>query len=243
MKRAPVAIFGSKGRMGEALVRLAKEDPALELVATFDQGDSLASLAGHPGTVVIDFSSPAGTLALARAAVPARVGIVCGTTGLDEEAARALEDATLAVPVFIASNMSIGVHVLGELVSRAIRALGPGFDIEITEAHHRRKVDAPSGTALTLAAIAQAAKDGAPLVHGRQGRPGARPSNEIGMHALRGGDVIGDHTVYLYGEGERLELTHRASNRDLFARGALRAAAWLSGKAPGRYGMSDMVRF
>lgn len=239
--RTKVAIVGARGRMGQSLVRLAQEDPQLELVGAFDQGDSLASLAAHPGAVAIDFSTPAGTLALARSAPETKTGIVCGTTGLDEETTRALEAASRAVPLFVASNMSIGVHVLGELVGRAIRMLGPDFDVEIVEAHHRRKVDAPSGTALTLAQIASAAKGDAPLVHGRQGRPGARPAHEIGMHALRGGDVIGDHTVFLYGDGERLELTHRASNRDLFARGALRAARWLDGKAPGRYGMNELV--
>ncbi len=244
--RSQVAIFGSAGRMGQTLVRLAKEDPAFELVAVLDQGDPVSALAAFPGAVAIDFSSPAGTRALAEAAPSARVSIVCGTTGLDEAAAQALEAASRAVPVFTAANMSIGVHVFGVLIARAVAMLGPGFDVELVETHHRRKVDAPSGTALALASIAQAAREksaGATnLIHGRQPEHrGARSAGEIGMHAVRGGDVIGDHTLHLLGDGERLELTHRATNRDLFARGALRAAQWLATQPPGRYGMEDLV--
>jgi len=243
--RTQVAIVGSAGKMGQTLVRLAKEDPTFELVAVLDQGDPMSALAAFPGAVAVDFSSPAGTRALAEIAPSARVGIVCGTTGLDAATDAALDIASRAVPVFTAANMSIGVHVLGVLVERAIAMLGPGFDIEIVEAHHRRKVDAPSGTALTLATIAQAARariGAAPLVHGRQpDRRQARTLNEIGMHAVRGGDVVGDHTVFLLGDGERLELTHRATNRDLFAHGALRAAQWLAPQPAGRYTMDDMI--
>ena len=138
--------------------------------------------------------------------------------------------------------MSVGVHVLAELVRRAVLALGDDYDIEIVEAHHKRKVDEPSGTALFLAeAAAEARTSAAKLVHGRLGRPGARSSEEVGMHAVRGGDVVGDHVVYLLGEGERLELVHRASSRDVFALGALRAARWLAGKNAGRYRMKDVL--
>ena len=127
--------------------------------------------------------------------------------------------------------MSVGVHVLAALVEHALAALGPTFDVEIVETHHRAKVDAPSGTALRLADVAKNARARPRFVHGREGRPGARKPDEIGVHAVRGGDVIGDHTVLLFGDGERIELTHRASSRDLFARGALRAASWLAAEA------------
>ena len=138
--------------------------------------------------------------------------------------------------------MSVGVHVLGALVARAVAMLGPDFDIEIVEAHHRLKVDAPSGTALRVAEIAREARGGAGFVHGREGRPGPRAPAEIGVHAVRGGDVVGDHSVYFLGSGERIELVHRASSRDLFATGALRFARWIAGKPPGRYAMADMFR-
>lgn len=228
--------------MGQTLVRLVKEDPQFELVAVLDRGDPVAALAAYPGAVAIDFSTPAGTRALAEIAPSAGVGIVCGTTGLDAAASEALEAASQHVAVFTAANMSIGVHVLGVLIERAVAMLGPTFDIEIVEAHHRRKVDAPSGTALKLASIAQAARGGGSLVHGRQpAMREARSSDEIGMHAVRGGDVIGDHTLHLLGDGERLELTHRATSRDLFAHGALRAAQWLAAQSPGHYGMGNLL--
>ncbi|WP_394845658.1 4-hydroxy-tetrahydrodipicolinate reductase [Pendulispora brunnea] len=240
--RTRVAIVGSAGKMGQTLVRLANEDPEIELVTVLDQGDAMSALAAFPGAVAIEFSSPSGTRGLAEIAPSAGVSIVSGTTGLDDAAVRALDEASRKVPVFTAANMSIGVHVLGVLIERAIAMLGPGFDLELVEAHHRRKVDAPSGTALKLASIAQSARGAASLVHGR--RPdlrAARSREEIGMHAVRGGDVIGDHTLYLLGDGERLELTHRATNRDLFAHGALRAAKWLSTQPPGHYGMEHLV--
>ena len=165
-----------------------------------------------------------------------------GTTGLGEEARAALDRASARVPVAWEPNMSVGVHVLGALVARAIAMLGPDFDIEIIEAHHRLKADAPSGTALRVAEIAREARGGARFVHGREGRPGARGAAEIGVHAVRGGDVVGDHSVYLLGAGERIELIHRASSRELFASGALRFARWIAGKTPGRYAMDDMLK-
>jgi 4-hydroxy-tetrahydrodipicolinate reductase len=148
----------------------------------------------------------------------------------------------VSVPVLWEANMSVGVHVLVALVRDAVAALGPGFDIEIVETHHAKKVDAPSGTALLLADAARDAREGgAPLAHGRSGRPGPRPGTEIGVHAVRGGDVIGDHTVHLLGGGERLELTHRATSRDVFALGALHAARWIVGKGAGVYTMRDVL--
>jgi 4-hydroxy-tetrahydrodipicolinate reductase len=248
--------------MGRAIVRLAQErgDVAIvcgvgadsigtdlgELAGTKKLGVAVAgsidAIAKSGANVVIDFAAPAATADLARVAANAGVAIVSGTTGLHDEATRALDAASAKVPVLWEPNMSVGVHILGELVRRAVAALGADFDIEITEAHHNKKIDAPSGTALRLAEIARDARATAPAFrHGREGRPGTRPQNEIGMHALRGGDVIGDHSVHLLGGGERLELTHRATSRDVFAHGALRAAAWIAGKPAGRYRMTDVL--
>jgi 4-hydroxy-tetrahydrodipicolinate reductase len=136
--------------------------------------------------------------------------------------------------------MSVGVHAMASLVEKAMQALGPSFDVEVVEVHHRAKVDAPSGTAIRLGDVVKNARS-ARYVHGREGRPGARKSDEVGMHAVRGGDVIGDHTVFFFGDGERIELTHRATNRDLFAHGAVRAAGWIAGKAAGKYRLGDML--
>ncbi len=236
-----LAVVGASGRMGQAIVRIARETAGIDVVCEVSEGDDLSAVAKNGAHVAIDFSSPAGTLALAQVAKSTKVALVVGTTGLDDACLRALDEASRVAAVFVAANMSVGVHVLGEAVALAMRMLGEEFDVEIVEAHHRKKVDAPSGTALRLAEVAKSVRGEVPYAHGRQGRPGARPTREIGMHAIRGGDVIGDHTVHLLGDGERLELTHRASNRDLFARGAVRAARWVAGKGPGRYGMADML--
>jgi 4-hydroxy-tetrahydrodipicolinate reductase len=252
-----LGVFGASGRMGRAVVRLAYEMERFELaLAVGAEAGTLAGVAASsievrsdlPSTmspdvdVVIDFSSPAATVKLAAWTAARGVALVSGTTGLDARAQQNLADAAQHVPVLWEPNMSIGVHVLGELVRKATEQLGDDFDIEIVETHHRLKVDAPSGTALRLAELARSARAGVPtLTHGRAGRPGARPRDEIGMHAIRGGDVIGDHTVSFFGDGERIELTHRASSRDLFARGALRAAAFVAGKPAGRYELSEVV--
>jgi len=239
-----LAVIGASGRMGQAVLRVAAEIPGVDVVARVSLGDDVDLVPAARPHVAIDFSSPGGTRAIAEAAARSPFAIVCGTTGLDDAAERALDAASKRAAVFTAANMSVGVHVLGVLLARAVEMLGPSFDLEIVEAHHRRKVDAPSGTALRLAEVARRARragDPLHLRHGREGRPGERPPNELGMHALRGGDVIGDHTAFLFGDGERIELTHRASSRDLFARGALRAAVWVSQKPPGRYGMDDLV--
>jgi 4-hydroxy-tetrahydrodipicolinate reductase len=236
-----IAVVGARGRMGRTILALA-EAQGIEVALAIDTGDRLGALAGSGAEVAIDFSSPGATTELADVAAAAGIGIVSGTTGLGAEAHAALDRAAKRVPVAWEPNMSVGVHVLGALVARAIAMLGPDFDIEIVEAHHRLKVDAPSGTALRIAEIAQEARGGARFVHGREGKPGARAPAEIGVHAVRGGDVVGDHSVLLLGTGERIELVHRASSRDLFASGALRVARWIAGKAPGRYGMDDVLR-
>ena len=255
-----VAIVGASGRMGRAVARLAVADGA-ELVcavAASDVGRDVGELAGigpngvcvvdglaaveHArADVVIDFSAPHATLALAAIAAAAGSAIVSGTTGLSDDARLALGKAASRVPVLWEPNMSIGVVVLSQLVAQAAAALRD-WDVEIVEMHHRAKVDAPSGTALRLAEVAKSARSGEPrIVHGRHGKPGPRGADEIGMHALRGGDVVGDHTVYLMGGGERLELVHRATSRDVFAFGAVRAARWIAGKPPGTYSLHDVL--
>lgn len=239
----PIAVLGANGRMGRAIVRLAPERDA-EVVLAIDAGQGdLAWLATSHARVLVDFSSPSVFASAARACAAANVALVSGTTGLDEASMRALDDAANHVAVLWEPNMSVGVLVLGELVKEAIKMVGDRFDIEIVETHHRMKVDAPSGTANRLAEIAKRARDDhATFVTGRSGRPGARSANEIGMLAVRGGDVIGDHTVHLLGDGERIELTHRATSRDVFALGALRAATWIAGKPAGRYALTQILK-
>lgn len=201
--------------------------------------DLASSLLG--AEVVIDFSLAPAVAQLAAVAAKHGVALVIGTTNLDAATTAAVEKAATKVPVLWARNMSLGVQVLAELVETAVKRLGPSFDAELVEVHHRHKVDAPSGTALRLADAVKAARPASQLVFGRQGQPGARTEDEVGVMALRGGDVIGDHTVFLFGNGERLELTHRATNRDLFAHGAIAAARFLVGKNPGMYSIADVL--
>ena len=209
---------------------------ALGVVISADAG---AALLG--AEVMIDFSTAAAAPALFAAAARQKVAIVSGTTNLDEAGKRALDRAAEAVPVLWSPNTSLGVQVLAELVEQAIRRLGPGFDVEIVEIHHRRKIDAPSGTAKRLAEAARAARAELTELSGRHGEVGARTDAEMAVISLRGGDVVGDHTVHLFGPGERLELVHRATNREVFAQGALRAAQFLVGREPGRYAMKDVL--
>ncbi len=254
-----VAVLGANGRMGRAVVRLAHE-AGMKIVCAIAAGDEgrdagelagigpigtmigtdAAALATSGAQVMIDFSAPVALLEAAGICASAGIAIVSGTTGLDDAASSALEQAAAKCAVLWEPNMSVGVHVLASLVEKATAALGASFDIEVVEVHHRAKVDAPSGTAIRLGDVVKNAR-GARYVNGREGRPGPRKQDEIGMHAIRGGDVIGDHTVFFFGDGERIELTHRASSRDLFARGAVRAAAWIAGKAAGRYRLGDAL--
>ncbi|MGH7326998.1 MAG: 4-hydroxy-tetrahydrodipicolinate reductase [Polyangiaceae bacterium] len=236
-----LAVVGASGRMGEAVLRLARASTEFEVVCEISEGNDFSAIERAKPHVAVDFSRPSGTRVLADIASRASIALVIGTTGLDAASDHALGEAAKKAPVLVASNMSIGAHALGVLAERAAKML-EDFDIEIVEAHHKRKIDAPSGTALTLAQIVREARTpSASIVHGREGHVGARKPNEIGMHAVRGGDVVGDHTVFFFGEGERIELSHKASNRDLFARGALRAAKWVVTKSPGIYGMRDML--
>jgi 4-hydroxy-tetrahydrodipicolinate reductase len=225
--------------MGAALARLvADRDPA---AGGLERADEL-----HAADVVIDYSHPDWSGPLLARLLPAPRPLVIGTTGLTR---RMLEDVSRlaeAVPVVRASNTGTGVTVLRSLVADAVRRLGPGWDIEVVEMHHRRKVDAPSGTAWMLLEAAESARgEGDPrrnAVPSRVGETGARSDDEIGIQTVRGGDVVGEHTVYLVGHGERLELTHRCWDRDTFARGGLRAARWLlDGRAPGLYTMDDVL--
>lgn len=255
-----LAVVGASGRMGRAVVRLASAEgiSIVCAIGTTDVGRDVGDLAGigpigacvvdgigaieHAAAdAVIDFSAPGATAALAPLAASRGTAIVTGTTGLDDDARAALARAAGRVPVLAEPNMSVGVHVLARIVEQAALALSD-FDVEIVETHHRAKIDAPSGTALRLAEVVLGAKAGASRqVHGRHGKPGARRVEEIGMHAVRGGDVIGDHVVHLLGGGERLELTHRATSRDVFAHGALRVARWIAGKPAGTYTLRDVL--
>jgi 4-hydroxy-tetrahydrodipicolinate reductase len=256
-----LAVCGATGRMGRTVIRLCQEAGDIDLVGASagpgdpHLGEDAGTLAGAGvlgvavtddmgaallgAEVVIDFSLPAALHELTRHAARQNVAIVSGTTGLANP--RLLDEAAARIPILWAPNMSLGVQVLSELAAEAARRLGPAFDIEITEIHHNKKVDAPSGTAVRLGDAIREVRPLRPL-SGREGIVGARSNDELGILALRGGDVIGDHTVHFFGPGERLEITHRATSRELFAHGAIRAARWLAGKPARRYSLSDVLR-
>ena len=191
--------------------------------------------------VLIDFTAPHATVSHAKWAAENRVAIVIGTTGLESEHHQELDAASRDVALVQAPNMSVGVNVLCRLVADATRMLATDYDIEIVESHHRHKVDAPSGTAMRLLEEVQEAQSGLEPVFERYGNTGARPNNAVGMQTLRGGDVVGEHTVFYFGTGERIELTHRATDRTIFARGAVRAAMWAVSQPSGRYTMTDVL--
>jgi 4-hydroxy-tetrahydrodipicolinate reductase len=236
-------IVGAKGRMGRMLVACAERDPDLRVVGEVDLDGDLGRCI-REGQVVIDFSLHEATAGVARVCAEAGRPLVIGTTG--HSAGERAEVTALAarIPIVWSSNYSTGVNTLFWLTRKAAEILGPGFDLEIVEMHHRLKKDAPSGTATTLAEILADVR-GRQLKeivrHGREGIVGERTAAEIGMHAVRGGDVVGDHTVIFASNGERVELTHKASSRETFANGALRAAQWLVGRAPGLYTMQDVL--
>lgn len=238
-----IIINGSKGRMGQALLTCARQHVGLEVVAGIDVGDDLAGIL--PGAdAVIDFTHHDATPAVAALCAAQGKALVIGTTGHNETEKAAIRSAAGTIPMVWASNYSTGVNTLFWLTRKAAEILGPSFDLEVMETHHRLKKDAPSGTATTLLEILGEVRkvqlDEA-LRHGRQGIVGQRTSSEIGIHAIRGGDVVGDHTVLFADVGERVELTHKASSRDTFANGALRAAAWVVGRPPGVYDMQDVL--
>lgn len=268
---ARIVVLGAGGRMGRALVRLIAASGEHQLVGALGEpGDpavgrdagqvagteplgvaitaNLDEALGGPGAgarVVIDFTAPAATARHAQACAAGGQALVVGTTGLGAAEMAALDSAAARVPVLHARNMSLGITVLTELVRQATALLGPDFDVEVTEAHHRHKKDAPSGTALQLGEAAAAARGRRLQDVAVYARPrlavDERPAGAIGFASIRAGAIVGDHTVLLAGAEEQLELTHRATDRALFARGALRAAGWLAGKPPGRYSLRDVL--
>jgi 4-hydroxy-tetrahydrodipicolinate reductase len=236
-------INGSKGRMGAALIAAIEENPNLTLSAAVDLGDDLsAGIAASDA--VIDFSHHTVIHAVLEASIQHQRTLVIGTTGHSNDEVAAIRKAASSIPIVFAPNYSVGVNTLFWLTRKAAEILGPSFDLEVVEMHHRLKKDSPSGTAKRLAEILTEVRDlqyDNDVRHGRFGIVGERTQNEIGMHAVRGGDVVGDHTVIYAAVGERVELTHKASSRDTFARGALRAAEWAHGKPAGLYDMQDVL--
>ncbi len=260
-----IAVFGAGGKMGRALVRAVSENKGAVLSAAVERPEfpylsaDVSQLAGLPASglrlsdqrpgkgsadVWIDFSAPAATMANVQAAAACGAAMVVGTTGLSPTDKEKIGVATKMIPVVLAPNMSVGVNVMLKLVAEAARLLGPSYDLEIVETHHRAKRDAPSGTALRLAEVLAEAT-GRDLDktarYERHGDIGPRTDAEIGIQTLRGGDVVGDHTVFFFGPNDRIEITHRASSREMFASGAVRAALWLAGKPAGLYDMRDVL--
>ena len=239
---ARIGIIGSAGRMGQALVQ-AIAAAGHECSGGADKGEDVTGLADRSDALV-DFSAPAALKDNLCAAIGAGIPILVGTTGLDAGHHEAIDNAARAVPVLQTGNTSLGVTLLAHLVQEAASRLGPDWDIEIVEMHHRMKVDAPSGTALLLGEAAAEGRGIDLASHtesGRHGHTGRRAEGAIGFAALRGGTVAGEHMVHFAGEQERITLTHLAENRMIFANGAVKGAAWLIGKAPGRYTMGQVL--
>lgn len=261
-----VAIIGCAGRMGRVLIEATAGHPDLSLAAALETPespfiDSDAGLlaGGQPlgvkvisglneaiacADVAIDFTRPEPTLSMLTEAVAQKKAVVIGTTGFSDEQKLQIKRAAESIPVVFAANFSVGVTVSLSLLATAARALGDDYDVEIIEAHHRFKVDAPSGTALKMGEVVADALDRnltTCAVYERQGHTGERDAKSIGFATVRGGDVVGDHTVLFAGIGERLEITHKASSRMTFASGAVRAAAWVVSQSPGLYDMSDVL--
>ncbi|HSH92784.1 MAG TPA: 4-hydroxy-tetrahydrodipicolinate reductase [Roseimicrobium sp.] len=238
-----VIITGARGRMGQMLIACAARIPGIEVVGQIDVGDDLGVIIDKCDAV-IDFSFHNATVSVAKHCVAKKKALVIGTTGHSEAEKAEIRALGTSIPMVWASNYSTGVNTLFWLTRKAAEILGPNFDLEVIEMHHRLKKDAPSGTATTLLEIlgdvrkVQLEKE---LRHGRQGITGERTSSEIGIHAVRGGDVVGDHTVIFAANGERVELTHKASSRETFANGALRASQWITSQKPGIYDMQDVL--
>lgn len=239
-----IGIVGANGRMGRAIAEIIGETPQVTLAGGVDRDDGDLAALASTADVLIDFSSPAALAATLAAARAAGTAIVIGTTGLEARHHDLIDAAAADIAVLQTGNTSLGVNLLAHLVRDVAARLGEDWDIELVEMHHRHKVDAPSGTALLLGRAAAEGR-GVSLddvaVRARDGITGARTPGTIGFSALRGGSVAGDHLVVFAGEGERIELGHRADSRAIFARGAVKAAAWLSGKPAGRYAMSDVL--
>jgi 4-hydroxy-tetrahydrodipicolinate reductase len=227
MKKSPVRVLliGAAGRMGKSITDLAKDDPTIDITAGCDLGDPIEP-AMRNCDVAIDFSHAGAITEICRAALQHRKPLVIGTTGHSTQQRSTIEETAQSLPIVFASNFSIGVNVLFWLTGKAVEQLGGDFDGAIVETHHKMKKDAPSGTAKTLAEVLKATK---------------KTQREIPIQSIREGDVVGEHTVIFSGPGERLELTHRAASREIFARGALRAAEWVMGRPPGLYSMQDVL--
>lgn len=253
-------VTGVAGRMGSTLARLLRESSDMTLVGGTEQKGSPAvgsdvgsgalvhddlgkAIEQSKALLVIDFTAPEASLAHARLCAERGVALVIGSTGMTEAIKAEIASLASRIPVVMSPNMSVGVNVMFKVAAQLARALGESFDVEIVEAHHKMKKDAPSGTALRLAEdVAKAlGRDASSFRMARQGQVGERTAKEIGIQTLRGGDVVGEHTVFFFGSGERLELTHRATSRDQFALGALRAGRWLVGQKPGLYDMQDVL--
>ena len=267
MNPVRVVVCGVAGRMGGRVLSAVRGEPGMQVVGATERpdspqvgldagavaggtalgvsvSDSLEAALERGADVAIDFTAPAAAPRHAQVCASRKVALVLGTTGISPQGRADIAARAGEVPIVVAPNMSVGVNALFRLVAEAARALGPGYEVEIVELHHRGKQDAPSGTALRLAeevADALGLPRGSAFVFERHGETGARRPGTVGLQALRGGDVVGDHTVYFLADGERLELTHRATSRDNFARGAVRAARWVVDKPPGLYDMEDVL--
>lgn len=261
-----IVIAGCCGKMGRSIASLALADKDFEIIGATETrshpniSTSLGkvigeealdidiknnlSLAVKGADVIIDFTTPVATLLNLKVARSEKIPIVIGTTGLMDEEQRGIEASSKIIPVLVSSNMSIGINLLFHLAPEVASALGEDYDIEIIEMHHNKKKDSPSGTAMTLAqriAEARGKRIKDIVVYGREGNAGQRGKDEIGIHAVRAGDIIGEHTVIYAGKNERIEITHRANSRDIFARGALCAAKYIADKSPGLYNMQDVI--
>ena len=238
-----VLLVGARGRMGRAIASAASSQPGVDIAAACHRGDDLHRDLSQCD-VAIDFTHAEAAKDVCSAAVEAGKPLVIGTTGHSAEQLETIHGAAGSVPIVLAPNFSVGVNALFWLTRKAGELLGDGFDVEIVEMHHRSKKDAPSGTAKRLAEVVCESRGlnyQRDVAHGRSGQIGERPAQQVGMHAVRGGDVVGDHTVIFASAGERVELTHKASSRETFALGALRAARWIVGKPPGLYSMEDVL--
>ena len=241
-----VAILGAAGRMGRMLMKPAEADANLEVVAKVDVVDGYDTTWPAGTEAVVDFSFHAAVAPNVEKAAAEGVAYVIGTTGLTAEEQARVDACIGKIPLVQAANYSLGVNLLLALVRQAAAVLGPQYDIEVVEMHHKHKKDAPSGTALMLANAAaegRAVKLDDVACYGRRGLVGERPEGEIALHALRGGSVVGDHTVMFAGDLERVEITHKAQSREAFAAGALRAALWAVGRKPGKYDMRNVLGF
>ncbi|MGZ6098898.1 MAG: 4-hydroxy-tetrahydrodipicolinate reductase [Myxococcaceae bacterium] len=267
MAALTLLVSGVPGRMGSAVVRAASEEPAVKVVGavarpgTASRGRDVGTLSGVPALhlplrddftaalaevrpdVAVDFTTPEAATDFAEACVRQNIPFVTGTTGFTVVQRERLDRAAARIPMVISPNMSVGVHVMLEAASLLARVLGSGWDAEVLELHHRLKKDAPSGTALRIAEVVAKARgqDASAFRLARAGPVGERQVGEIGVQTLRGGDVVGEHTAFFLAPGERIEISHRATSRDQFAKGALRAALWVRGQPPGQYGMRDVL--